>query len=137
MNTKLYTQVHSLAKGLLNAAEKENDTFFDQQYNELKSICEANEGGNKNHPVQWETLADFTEDIDDALAYYQKAFGFAKAIDAYDYMASIHFSMATFLSGQGKTEMALAAAQSAEQHASRNEDEILKQDIADLISMLT
>jgi len=136
MNTKLYTQVHSLAKGLLNAAENENDAVFYRQYDELKLICELNETSNKNHPVQWETLADFTEDIDDALAYYQKALGLADAINAHDYIASIHFSMAKFLVEQGKIERALDAAELAELHASKNEDEALKQEIAELISTL-
>jgi len=136
MNTKLYTRVHSLAKGLLDAAEKDNEPFFYRQYEQLQILCEENEKGNKNHPVQWETLADFTEDSDAAIGYYQKALGYAEAVKAHDYIASINFSMATLLKETGQLDLALSSAQIAEEHASKSEDDNLKQDIASLISSL-
>ena len=89
MNTKLYKKVHTLATELLEAAENDDGELFSRHYLELKTLCDDNENSDKNHPVQWETLADFTEDLQQALAYYQKALGYAEKIDAKDYMASI------------------------------------------------
>ena len=97
LSTKLYKKVHGLAEGLLKAAHKEDQLTFDALYGELRILCEEHENTEKNHPVQWETLADFAEESDDALVLYKKALGFAEAESAYDYIASINYAMAVLL----------------------------------------
>ena len=95
MNTNLYKQVHRLAIELLKSADADNEAKFKASYAQLKQLCEENmSDDHKNHPVQWETLADFTEDLDEALAIYQQALDCAVLREAVDYQASISFSMA-------------------------------------------
>lgn len=95
MNANLYKRVRQLAVDLLSAAEASKEADFKRLYQELKAICDDNQADDhKNHPVQWETLADFTEDADTALKIYTKALNLAVIREAVDYQASIHFSMA-------------------------------------------
>ncbi|KKK65785.1 hypothetical protein LCGC14_2970630, partial [marine sediment metagenome] len=71
MNTKLYKQVYALAAELLEAAEADDDPLFDRLYEQLRALCYEHEADEvKNHPVQWETLADFTGDCSEALDIY-------------------------------------------------------------------
>ena len=63
MNTKIYKAVLSLTDDLLAAAQEENQVKFDGYYNTLKQLCEEHANTDKDHPVQWETLADFTDDL--------------------------------------------------------------------------
>jgi tetratricopeptide (TPR) repeat protein len=137
MNTKLYKKVHTLAIELLKAAEEEKDEVFIKYFEELKTLCVDNEHDEvMNHPVQWETLADFTEDSDEALALYQKALGFAEAIDAKDYMASISYAMAILLQENGDDEKALFFAKQAHNMASGGEDEELRKEIKALLKTM-
>jgi hypothetical protein len=141
MNTKIYKQVYGLAGELLAAAEANNDEQFQLYYDQLKAVCFDNEGSEqKNHPVQWETLADFTEDIDEALSLYDKALECAADIEASDYLASINFTKASLLLENqqinGYLDKALAAAQQANQYAPKIEDGELQTDIAKLLKKL-
>ena len=72
INTKIYRAIYNLAEDLLEADSKDDQARFDELYAELKAICDDNEGTDKDHPEQWETLADFTADLDQALVIYQK-----------------------------------------------------------------
>lgn len=144
MNTKLYKQVYALAGEMVEAAESENDALFDDLYQQLKSLCEDNEADEvKNHPVQWETLADFTGDCAEALLIYQKALSYAQAIDAYDYMASIHYAMGlllfeeTDLPDQHRLEKALAAVQAADEFTDKINDQELQSEIKKLLAVLS
>ena len=136
MNSKLYKEVHSLATQLLAAAEKEDGDAFAQGYEQLKALCFDNEEEEKNHPVQWETLGDFSEDSDEAMLYYKKALGFADEIQAKDYMTSISYAMALLQQEVGDNEQALALAHQAAEYAEKISDAELQQEVADLIKAL-
>lgn len=136
LSTKLYKRVHTLAEELLKAARKEDEASFEALYAELRVLCEEHEGTEKNHPVQWETLADFTEESDDALILYRKALTFAEAESAYDYIASINYAMAIMLQELGEKEQALVAANHAHAQAGNISDEELKEEIIHLIEAL-
>ena len=73
INTKIYKSVYSLSEKLMAAARKDNAEVFESLYAELKTICLDNENTDKDHPEQWETLADFTEDLEEAVIGYKKA----------------------------------------------------------------
>ncbi|WP_206045392.1 hypothetical protein [Oceanicoccus sagamiensis] len=144
MNTKLYKQVYALAGEMMDAAESDNDALFDRLYQQLKTLCEEHEGDTvKNHPVQWETLADFTGDCAEALLIYQKALAYAEAIDAYDYIVSINYAMALLLFEEAdfpdehRLEKALAAAQVADSLADKVNDEELQREIKNLLAALS
>ncbi len=136
LSTKLYKKVHTLAEDLLRAAHRDNTTLFEELYGELRALCEEHEGTEKNHPVQWETLADFTEESDDAIVLYKKALAFAEAESAFDYIASINYAMAVLFKELGENEQALAAAEKANEQAGNIGDDVLKEEIVKLISSI-
>ncbi len=136
MNTKIYKSVHNLAEKLMQAASTEDRRAFDSLYAELKAICIDNENTEKDHPVQWETLADFTEELEDALVIYEKALEKSTAINSKDYMSSIAFSMATLQIELGQTDAALNNLRDAKVSANKIEDKELKIEIDELIQTL-
>ena len=136
MNTKIYKQVHTLAKDLLRASEYEDQEGFDKCYLQLQQLCAEHEGTAKDHPVQWETLADFTDDIPQAAALYRKALDKAEAIQSADFCSSVRFSLATMLIELGKTQEAIEVLQEAKVVSSNIEDKALKNEIHDLLHSL-
>tara|TARA_B110000908_G_C10001851_1_gene334486 strand:- start:185 stop:604 length:420 start_codon:yes stop_codon:yes gene_type:complete len=136
MNTKIYKAVHSLAEALMTAARKDDRLTFDTLYSELMSICIDNENTEKDHPVQWETLADFTEELDDAVAGYAKALEKSIAINSKDHMSSVAFSMATLQIELGQTDAAIKNLQDAKISANKIEDKNLKTEIDELLETL-
>ena len=135
INTKIYTSVYQLAEKLMEAANKDNREVFDPLYAELKAICVDNENTDKDHPEQWETLADFTEELDEAVEGYEKALEKAIAINSKDHMSSIAFSMATLQIELGKTDAAIKNLQDAKISANKIADKELKAEIHDLLEM--
>ena len=132
MNTNLYKRVHRLAIELLKAADANKETQFQACYDELKAICEDNvDDDHKNHPVQWETLADFTDDLNEAINIYQTALDCAIRRETLDYQASISFSMALLLNETEQFDAAFELSNSAKQLAEQVDDsELLREVIA-------
>ena len=118
------------------ASKEENRETFDSLYTELEAICIDNENTGKDHPEQWETLADFTEELEDAVAGYEKALEKSIAINSKDHMSSIAFSMATLQIELGQTDAAIKNLQDAKISANKIEDRELKVEIDDLLETL-
>lgn len=125
-----------MAESLLKAANKEDQVTFDALYAELNSICLEHEGDEKDHPVQWETLADFTDDVEQAAALYRKALEKAELIESADFCSSIRFSLATMLIELGGTQEAIEVLQAAKVGSANIEDKALKNEIHDLLQSL-
>ena len=136
INTKIYKAIYTLAEELLEADRIGNQAAFDGFYAELEAICNDNENTDKDHPEQWETLADFTEDLDEALVIYQKALDKAAAINSKDHLASIAFSMAELQIELGQTEAAIENLQNAKISANKIEDREFKVEINELLAKL-
>ena len=136
MNTKIYKAVHGLAEKLMEAASIEDTEQFSSLYAELKAICVDNENTDKDHPVQWETLADFTEELEDAVAGYAKALEKSIAINSKDHMSSIAFSMATLQIELGQADAAIKNLQNAKISANKIEDKEFKVEIDELLAKL-
>lgn len=136
MNTKIYKQVHSLAKDILRASEYEDQASFNKGYSQLKQVCETHEGTPKDHPVQWETLADFTEDYELAITIYEKALVKAEAINSIDFCSSIGYSLATMKLELDDKEGAIASLEKAKITSGDIEDKNLKAEIHDLLTDL-
>ena len=136
INTKIYKAIYTLAEELLEADRKGNQAAFDAFYAELKAICIDNENTNKDHPEQWETLADFTADLDEALVIYDKALAKATAINSKDHLSSIAFSMAVLQIEMDDTEAAIKNLQNAKISANKIEDKEFKVEIDELLAKL-
>jgi hypothetical protein len=137
INTKIYKSVYSLSEKLMAAARKGNAEVFESLYAELKTICLDNENTDKDHPEQWETLADFTEDLEEAVIGYKKALEKATAINSKDHMSSIAFSMASLQLELGDIVAATQNLQDAKISANKIADKDLKKEIDDLLKTLT
>ncbi|CAO1665367.1 Replicative DNA helicase [Halomonas sp. NYA30] len=137
INTKIYKAVYELAEKLMKAADKEDREAFDALYAQLEAICTENENTDKDHPEQWETLADFTEELDEALSVYEKAFEKAVAVNSKDHMSSIAFSMAKLQVELGQTDAAINNLKKAQITANKIEDGELKDEIDELLGKLT
>ena len=136
INTKIYKSVYTLAEKLLEADRKGHQEAFNWLYDELKAICTDNENTDKDHPEQWETLADFTADFDEALIIYEKALEKAKAINSKDHLSSIAFSMAVIQIELGQKEAAITSLQNAKITANKIEDKEFKVEIDELLAKL-
>jgi hypothetical protein len=136
INTKIHKSVYELAEKLMKAADKDDREAFNSLYAELKAVCTDNENTDKDHPEQWETLADFEEEIEDALIGYEQALGKAIAMDSKDHMSSIAFSMARLQIESGQTDAAIKNLQSAKISAERIDDKEFKVEIDELLEKL-
>ncbi|WP_296403250.1 tetratricopeptide repeat protein [Psychrobacter sp.] len=136
INTKIYKAIYKLAEDLLYADSQQDQQRFDALYNELKSICTDNEGSDKDHPEQWETLADFTVDLEEALQIYQKALDKAITINSKDHIASIAYSMAELQLELGHKEQAIESLKQAKVSANKIEDKEFKIEIDQLLNSL-
>ena len=136
MNTKIYKHVHSLAKDLMQAVHRKNQTRFDECYAELKQVCEDNENTDKDHPVQWETLADFTDDLELAISIYDKALVKAEAINSKDFLSSIAFAIASLQVELGDKASAITQLKNAKINSNKIADKDLKAEILALLEEL-
>jgi len=137
MNTKIYKQVLLLAGDLVSAAQKKDQKSFDQYYQELKDICDEHDNTDKDHPVQWETLADFTDDLADAISLYEKALVKAEAINSKDFRSSIGFAIATLQVELGQESSAIMQLEKAKISCNKIADQELKDEINHLLARLT
>jgi hypothetical protein len=137
INTKIYKTVYQLSEKLMDAANEENREAFEALYTELKSICIDNENTPKDHPEQWETLADFTEELEDAILGYAKALEKAVAVNSKDHLSSIAFSMAKLQLELGQTDAAIKNLEDAKVSANKIADRELKEEIDELLEKLS
>ena len=137
MNTKIHKKLNDLSISLMKAAKREDEKTFYQFYDELKALCLDNEADKtKNHPEQWETLADFTDELEQAITYYNVALALASDPKDHEFIASINYSMATMYNDAGNTEAALTCAQSAKSSMKRVHDKVLLEEIDQLLENL-
>ena len=136
MNTKIYKRVLFLADHLMAAAQEENQTKFDGFYEELNQLCTEHEKTDKDHPVQWETLADFTDDLALAVTIYEKALVKAEAINSKDFRSSIGFSIAALKVELGDELGAIEHLEKAKISCNKIVDKELKSEIHDLLEKL-
>ena len=136
INTKIYKAIYKLAEELLEADRIGDQIAFDKFYKDLQALCVDNENTDKDHPEQWETLADFTADMDEALVKYEKALGKATAINSKDHLSSIAFSMAVLQLEMGQKDAAITSLQNAKISANKIEDREFKVEIDEMLASL-
>ncbi len=136
MNTKIYKRVLSITDNLLAAVQQKNQKRFDGYYQELKQLCEENEETDRDHPVQWETLADFTDELTLAVTIYEKALHKAESINSKDFRSSIGFSIATLKVELGDKLGAIEHLEKAKISGNKIIDKELKAEIHDLLEEL-
>lgn len=136
MNTKIYKRVLSLTNELMVSVEQKNQKRFDGYYSELKELCEKNENTDKDHPVQWETLADFTDDLDLAVFFYKKALIKAEVINSKDFISSISFAIGSLQVELNNKVDAVKHLEKAKVNSNKIADKELKVEIDELLRSL-
>jgi len=118
------------------AAQEENQMKFDGYYLELNQLCEEHKETDKDHPVQWETLADFTDNLALAVTIYEQALVKAEAINSKDFRSSIGFSIAALKVELGDKIGAIEHLEKAKISCNKIVDKELKAEIHDLLEEL-
>lgn len=136
MNSKIFKQVESFAENMMDAASKGDEKSFYDFYDQLKCLCDENNGKKHDHPVLWETLADFTDDCEESIHFYMQAYQIADKLKENEYKASIQFSLAQRYMELGQSVEAKSSLLKAEKFASYTEDEELKREIAEILKKL-
>ena len=112
-------------------ASVSNDTKSEwSSYQKLRELCEANEKTENNHPIQWEALADFTNNNEQAVLIYRKALQCAESLALNEYSASINLAMAERSQESGQSAAAFELAQKANELARSTNNLQLRQEIS-------
>lgn len=118
------------------AAEADDEQAFYRMYDELECFCNEHQDSKQDHPVLWETLADFTEDNVKAISVYRQAFSLADTLKENEYKASIQFSLAQRLVENEEIEDAKESLSLAAKFAAYTEDYELQQEISSFSDLL-
>jgi hypothetical protein len=129
MRPPLYGAVHDLAVAIVNASADADEARAAESYAALRNLCESNAGGERDHPLQWEALGDFSESHAVALAAYEKGLQCAVRLRLPEYMASIKFALAESHHGEGDVAEARRLIREAKADAKGSADEELKEAI--------
>lgn len=113
MQAPLYDEVHGLALDIVNASARDDEEEGAIAYAQLKALCDSNDGGEYDHPLQWEALGDFSHDHVEANAAYDKGLKCAQRLGLVEYIASIKFAKAESYNEEGYSAEALELANDA------------------------
>ncbi|MBU6952452.1 tetratricopeptide repeat protein [Hahella sp. HN01] len=128
-----FDEIHQLAVDIVNASAEGDTKALWSNYQALRKLCENNEFSPRNHPFQWEALADFTCDLNQALKIYRKALRYANEKNLVDYSASITFAMANRLYDDGERDAARELLMEADKLAQSTNDLELRREISALL----
>lgn len=136
MKAPLYNDILTLCQEIANASASENDELRLMHCKKLQALCATNQGSPKDHPLQWEALADVTEDGDQALDIYNIALTTAEKLELPTFIASAYLSMALRHVEFEENDKALILANQANDAAQNIDSEELKNEITELLEQL-
>jgi len=137
MKAPLYNDILTICQEISNASNAQNDELRLTSCKKLQVLCATNQGTPKDHPLQWEALADFTEDGDQAMDIYEVALATADKLSLPVFTASAYLSMALRQVEFEEKEQALVFANKANDAAQTIESDELKTEIAELLTQLS
>lgn len=136
MKAPLYNDILAICQEMANASAAENDELRLAACKKLQVLCAKNQGSPKDHPLQWEALADFTEDGEQAMDIYEVALATADKLKLPIFTASAYLAMAQRQVEFEENEQALAFANKANDAAQNIDSEELKTEITELLTSL-
>lgn len=137
MKAPLYNEILEICQNIANASEKDDDDARNNACGDLQKLCATNQNSPKDHPLQWEALADFTDDGDQAMDIYQIALSIAEKLKLDTFIASVYLAMAQRQQEFEENAKALEYANMATAAAKNISSEELKQEIQEFLSTLT
>jgi hypothetical protein len=94
MKAPLYDDILGICQEIANASNTDNDELRLASCKKLQVLCATNQDSPKDHPLQWEALADFTEDGEQAMDIYEVALATAEKLALPIFTASAYLAMA-------------------------------------------
>lgn len=137
MKAPLYNDILSICQEISNASNTDSDDLRIASCKKLQVLCATNQGSPKDHPLQWEALADFTEDGDQAMDIYEVALAIAEKLSLPTFTASAYLAMAQRQVEFEEKEKALVFANKANDAAQTIDSEEMKTEITELLTQLT
>jgi hypothetical protein len=129
MKAPLYDEILNICQQIANASAEDNDEVRDIASKQLQKLCATNQDSPKDHPLQWEALADFTEDGDLAMDIYDIALASAEKLKLPTFTASIYLAMAQRQHEFEESDKTAEYAKKAEVASENIDSEELKQEI--------
>ncbi|NRB40907.1 MAG: hypothetical protein HRU20_20965 [Pseudomonadales bacterium] len=136
MHSPILKDLEKLTDALLQAADTEDASAYGKHYAALLQLCFDHQDEKSNHPLQWEILADFTEDTEEAIIYYKKALSFADEIQDFALLTGSQLSLAGLYAETDNKEAAIAATDIAVEYAERSQDQTLIRQAHDALASL-
>lgn len=137
MKAPLYDEILSICQEIAQASANDNDELRLSHCKQLQALCAKNQNSPKDHPLQWEALADFTEDGDQALDIYDIAITTAAKLKLPVFVASANLAIALRHIEFEEEQQALIFANRANEAAQDIDSAELKAEINDLLSQLS
>ncbi|GAA0821932.1 hypothetical protein KO495_08995 [Colwellia sp. D2M02] len=136
MKAPLFDEILTICQDIANASSVDNDEARLQACKKLQVLCATNQNTPNDHPLQWEALADFTEDGDQAMDIYQIALVTAEKMALNTFKASITLAMAQRYHEFEEIEKAQQYAAQANELAGTIDDEELQKEINDFFTSI-
>ena len=134
MESPIYEEVLQLSLDLVNASSDGFTRDEERAYKTLADLCALHKSTAMDHPLQWEALADFTSNADDAVAIYVEALTLARHLQLNDYVSSILFAMAERYIAIGDKDAAFKCVVEARDVAALGDDDELQEVIFKMLA---
>lgn len=137
MKAPLYNNILAICQEIANASNTDNDELRLTSCKKLQVLCATNQDSPKDHPLQWEALADFTEDGEQAMDIYEVALATAEKLVLPTFIASAYLAMAQRQVEFEEKAQALVFVTKANEAAQTVDSEELKAEITELLAQLS
>ncbi len=134
MKAPLYDEILDICQQIANASSTDNDEARENACKDLQKLCATHQSSPKDHPLQWEALADFTEDGDLAMEIYDIALASAEKLKLPTFTASAYLSMAQRQKEFEAVDKAIEYGNKAKIASENIESDELKQEIIDFLA---
>jgi hypothetical protein len=136
MKAPLYTEILVICQSMAQASTSGDEAANLAAHQALQKLCQSNQGTAKDHPLQWEALADFTHDGDQALDIYQLALHSAQKLNLTANIASIYLAIAQRYGEFEEPDKALEFANKANDLLPELTNDELKNEISEFLATL-
>lgn len=136
MKAPLFDDIISFSQNIADASASNNDDARELNYKALIKLCANNENTPKDHPLQWEALADFTLDSEQSIDIYQKGLDCAQRLALVNSSASIYLSMAMRYQEMEEIDKSKEYAQKSLELIEQLTNDDLKADIEEFVNTL-
>jgi len=136
MSAPLYDEIHCLTLNLLRAAEGNDRKGEAKAFQALKVLCADNADTEADHPLQWEALGDFSNNVEQAITAYETGLACAERAGLDEYIASLNFALAEVFAEQQDLARALKHAQQASELSEQLDDSKFAEAVSELVAQL-